>query len=106
VRSQVECFRGTKVPPGLTRGAALADQAQLARPGDGLGAAGRAGLAEEVADVLLDGAGGDHQLARDAPVTPYPRVAGGQRPGQATYAMPGPGSAGWPGAAVISSARR
>ncbi|HEX9359866.1 MAG TPA: hypothetical protein VF933_39425 [Streptosporangiaceae bacterium] len=44
--------------------------------------------------MLLDGAGGDHQLARDAPVTPCLRLAGGQRPGQATYAMPAPGSAG------------
>ena len=54
---------GTTVPPGATgarrcrgdraAGAGLGDQAELAVAGDGLGAVGRAELAEQVADVLL-----------------------------------------------------
>ena len=43
----------------------LGDQAELACAGDGLGAVGRAELAQDVADVLLDGVEGDHELARD-----------------------------------------
>jgi hypothetical protein len=35
--------------------AALADQAELPRPGGGLGAVGRAELGQHMADVLLDG---------------------------------------------------
>src|SRR5580658_7130075 len=40
--------RGTMVPPG--RSAGLGDQAELACPGDGLGAVARAELAQQVAD--------------------------------------------------------
>src|SRR6266699_2616546 len=84
-------FRGTKVPPALTRGA-LADR--FPRPGVGLGAAGRADLAEEEADVFLDGAGGDHQLARDAPVTPCPRPPAAAPPARGrSAARPGPAPA-------------
>jgi hypothetical protein len=49
------------------------DQAQLSCPGDGLGAVGRAELAQDVADVLLDGIEGDHELARDGLVRPAGR---------------------------------
>src|SRR5215475_10010441 len=56
--------RGTEVPPGP----ALADQAQVPRPGDGLGAVGRAQLAQDVADVLFDREDGDEQLPGDGPV--------------------------------------
>ena len=40
-------------------------QVQLARPGDGLGAVGRAELAQDMADMFLDGVEGDHELAGD-----------------------------------------
>ena len=46
------------------------DQAELACAGDGLGAVGRAELAQDVADVLLDGIEGDHELVRDDLVRP------------------------------------
>jgi hypothetical protein len=48
--------------------AVLGDQAKLPRPGDGLGAIGRAELVQDVADVLLDGVEGDHELSGDGPV--------------------------------------
>ena len=41
---------------------ASGDQAQLAGPGDGLGPVGRAELAQDMADVLLDGVESDHKL--------------------------------------------
>src|SRR6266581_4184752 len=53
---------------------ALGDQAQVPCPGDGLGAVGRAQLAQEVADVLFDREDGDEQLAGDGLV----RFAGGK----------------------------
>ena len=40
-------------------GAGLGNQAEVAGPGDGLGAVGRAELAQDVADVFLDGVEGD-----------------------------------------------
>ena len=40
-------------------------QVQLARPGDGLGAVRRAKLAQDMADMFLDGVEGDHELAGD-----------------------------------------
>src|SRR6516162_6005940 len=43
----------------------LRDQPEFPRPGDGLGAVGRAELAQQVADMLLDGIDGDDELARD-----------------------------------------
>src|SRR5215472_13112548 len=46
----------------------LGDQAELAGPGDGLGAVGRAELAQDVADVLFDRVEADHQLFSDARV--------------------------------------
>ena len=52
-------------------GAGLGDQAELAGPGDGLGAVGRAELARQVADVLFHRVEADHQLLGDA------RVRGG-----------------------------
>jgi hypothetical protein len=55
-------------------GAGLADQAELSGSGCGFGAVGRAELVQDVADVLLDGVEGDHQLGGDPPV----RLAGGQ----------------------------
>src|SRR6266699_4590288 len=61
---------GTRVPPGP----ALGDQAQVPCPGDGLGAVGRAQLAQEVADVLFDREDGDEQLTGDGLV----RFAGGK----------------------------
>src|SRR5215470_11622984 len=57
---------------GAARGSAgragLRNQAELAGPGDGLGAVGRAELAEDVADVLFDRVEADHQLCGDARV--------------------------------------
>jgi hypothetical protein len=53
----------------------VGDQAELAGAGDGFGAVGRAELAQQVADVLLDSVEGDHQLPGDARV----RRAGGQQ---------------------------
>jgi hypothetical protein len=41
------------VPPGVGCGGLLGEQAELAGAGDGLGAVGRAELAQQVADVLL-----------------------------------------------------
>src|SRR5918994_6929546 len=55
---------------GWRWGAGLADQAELSGPGCGLGAVGRAELVQDVADVLLDGVEGDHQLGGDPPVRP------------------------------------
>src|SRR5262250_3866997 len=55
---------GTGVPPE----SALGDEAQFPCPGDGLGAVGRAELAEDVADVLFDREDGDEQLLGDGPV--------------------------------------
>ena len=46
------------------------DQVQLAGPGDGLGAVGRAELGQDVAHVLFDGVQGDHELAGDGLVRP------------------------------------
>src|SRR5215470_15661625 len=46
----------------------LGNQAELAGPGDGLGAVGRAELAQDVADVLFDRVEADHQLCGDARV--------------------------------------
>src|SRR6185437_6517634 len=46
------------------------NQAELAGAGGGLAAAGRAELAQDVADVLLDGVEDDHELACDGPVRP------------------------------------
>src|SRR5215472_15032192 len=60
---------------GSAAGAGLGDQAELVRPGNGLGAVGCAEFAEEVADVLLDGVKGDHELLGDARV----RSARGQQ---------------------------
>ena len=62
------------------------DQAQLPRPGDGLGTVGRAEFAQDVADVLLDGVEGDHEVAGDSLIRPAHRehlkdfeLAAGQR---------------------------
>src|SRR6266702_1585370 len=60
---------------GSVQAPGLGDQSELAGPGDGLGAVGRAELAEDVADVLLNRIEGDHQLRGDARV----RRAGGQQ---------------------------
>jgi hypothetical protein len=46
-------------------GAGLADRAQLSGSGCGFGAVGRAELVQDVADVLLDGVEGGHQLGGD-----------------------------------------
>jgi hypothetical protein len=54
----------------------LGQQPQLPRPGDGLGAVGHLQLAEQVAEVALDGVQGDHQLLGDGPVG----RTGGQQP--------------------------
>ena len=43
----------------------VGDQPELTRPGDGFGAVGRAELAQQMADMLLDRVQGDHELARD-----------------------------------------
>ena len=52
------------------------DQAQGPRPGDGLGAVGRAELVEDVRDVPLDDVDGDHERRRDGPgsTCPSPRL--------------------------------
>ena len=57
-------------------GPRLGGQAELACPGDGLGAVGRAELAEDVADVLVNRIHGDHQLFGAARVR---RARGQQR---------------------------
>jgi len=57
--SAAESARNTPVPPGIGGGVLLGNQAELARPGDGFGAVGRAKLAQQVADVLLHGVGGE-----------------------------------------------
>ena len=41
---------------------ASGDEAELPGPGDGLGAVGRAELAEKMADMLLHGVEGDDEL--------------------------------------------
>src|SRR5262249_6726337 len=70
----------------------LGGQPEFPRPGDGLGAVGRAELAEQVADVLLDGVEGDDELAGDGLVRLSGRqhlehleLAAGQRVDQAGY---------------------
>ena len=60
-------------PPAGGTGGASGDEAQLTGPGDGLGAVGRAELAQHVAHVLLDGVQGDHQFAGDGLVRPARR---------------------------------
>src|SRR5215467_15422267 len=70
--------------------AGLGDQPELAGAGGGLGAVGRAELAEQVGDVFFDGGEGDHEVVGDLlvgcaggePVQDL-RFAGGQRVGQA-----------------------
>jgi hypothetical protein len=64
---------------GVTRaiaGAVSGDQAELACPGDGLGAVGRAELAENVADVFFCRVEGDHEFRGDGLIG----HAGGQQP--------------------------
>ena len=52
------------------------DQAELACAADGLGAISRAGLAQDVANVLLHRVQGDHELARDGLVDlPAPSIS-------------------------------
>ena len=46
-------------------GALLGNQAELACPGDRLGAVSRAELAEDMADVFIDRVEGDHKLLGD-----------------------------------------
>ena len=77
---------------GDARRPALRDQAELAGAGDGLGAVARAELGQDVADVLLDGVEGDHELARDGLVRPagrqhlqYLKLTAGQRVDQALH---------------------
>src|SRR5829696_1253895 len=66
-----------RLPPRVTQPAAASpEQPQLPGAGHGLGAVGRAELAEDVADVLLDRVQGHHQLPGDLPVGP----AGGEQP--------------------------
>ena len=57
--------RARPCPRGSAAGAGLGDQAELAGAGDGLGAVGRAELAQQVADVLFDRVEADHQLRGD-----------------------------------------
>ena len=55
---------GTLVPLSTAAGGtggASGDEAQFAGPGDGLGAVGRAGLAQDMADMFLDGVESDHE---------------------------------------------
>jgi MgtC family len=80
---------GTNVLPGRSGGAVSRDQAELAGPGDGLGAIGRAELAEGVADVLFGRVEGDHELGGDGLVgqaggqhPQHLELSGGERPGQ------------------------
>jgi hypothetical protein len=74
--------KGTTVPPGV--GAGLSgDQAELACPGDGLGAVGRAKLAKDVGDVLFDRVEADHQLPGDLRV----RLTGRQQPQHLLFAL-------------------
>src|SRR5215472_2779448 len=68
----------------------LGDQPELAGAGDGLGAVGRAELAEQVGDVFLDGVEGDDEVVGDLLVgctggeqVQHLRFAGGQRVDQA-----------------------
>src|SRR5262249_8355618 len=70
--------------------AGLGDQPELAGAGDGLGAVGRAELAEHVGDVFLDGVEGDDEVAGDLLVggaageqVQHLQFAGGQRVDQA-----------------------
>src|SRR5262249_44680166 len=71
-------------------GNGLGDQPELAGAGDGLGAVGRAELAEQVGDVFLDGVEGDDEVVGDLLVGctggeqgQHLRFAGGQRGDQA-----------------------
>jgi hypothetical protein len=93
----------------------LGDQAELAGPGDGLGAVGRAELAQQVADVLLHRVEADHQLLGDARVRrargqqrQHLQLAGGQLLHQARHharpALPAPGRHGRAGALVCRPA--
>ena len=50
----------------LQHGAALGNHSQVPCPGDGLGTVGGPELAQEMADMFLDGVEGDHQFAGDA----------------------------------------
>src|SRR5580693_7662929 len=85
---------------GTGCGVALGDQAELARAGDGLGAVGRAELAQEVAEVLFHGVEADYRLRGDARVRRARgqqrqdfQLAGGQMLGQARHhhgVAPGP----------------
>src|SRR5262249_1692937 len=50
---------------GAAGEAGLGDEPELAGAGDGLGAVGRAELAEHVGDVFFDGGEGDHEVAGD-----------------------------------------
>ena len=61
-------------------GQRLGDQAQFPRPGDGLGAAGRAELAQDVADVLLHCIQGDHELAGTGLSRPFTAGPGANCP--------------------------
>ena len=63
----------------------LGDQAEPTGSGDGLGAIHRAELAEDAADVILDGVEGDQQVGGDVTVRPlrgeqpkHLKLAGGQ----------------------------
>jgi hypothetical protein len=55
----------TRVKQALSRCAAQLHEVELARPDEGLGAALDRELAEDVVDVLLDGANGNHQSGGD-----------------------------------------
>ena len=57
---------------GSDTGAGLADQPEFPRPGDSLGAVGRAEFAQDVADVLLDGIEGDDERECDGTSVPSP----------------------------------
>ena len=68
---------------------ASGNQAHLTGPGDGLGAVGRAELAQDMADVLLDRVQRDHELAGDGLIRARPPRLAGVEPVEQLRPVPG-----------------
>ena len=97
------CFRA-RAPPAVRDVKGRAGLALgAARPRDGLGAVGRAELAQDVADMLLDGVEGDYELPGDglfdrpaasiSSTSSSRLVSGSTMPGTAAVPRPGSGMA-------------
>src|SRR5215813_14916534 len=78
-----EGFRLQEGVFGSAGEAGLGDQPELAGAGGGLGAVGRAELAEQVGDVFLDGGEGDHEVVGDLLVG----CAGGEQAQHLSFAV-------------------